>query len=162
MKYGSYFIGPTGIAFWLTVSNRLHKSPSLPLNSRSTGIPRRNKSGNRQAQASPLSLESLVPKCTRDPSAPQGVRRDDSSKLQPYGLTPITRHPLILPMVPWGIANGMLAGARAQDLILFWGIALYSTCGCYAQDLRAQASAAVGTTFDNLPNFIAHHPSCRV
>ena len=48
--------------------------------------------------------------------------------------------------VPWGIANGLLCGG-ARDLILFWGLALYAVCGCYAQDLRAREAAAVGTVF---------------
>jgi len=48
--------------------------------------------------------------------------------------------------VPWGVANGLLAGG-GRDIILFWGIALYAVCGCYAQDVRARESSAVGTVF---------------
>ena len=80
--------------------------------------------------ASPL---SLVPSFQPDTTSPSGFTRNDSAKLYPHGLTRITRHPLILPMVPWGLANGLLVGGRAQDLILFWGIAVYSVCGCWAQ-----------------------------
>lgn len=72
------------------------------------------------------------------------VRRDDGRKLSPCGLTRLTRHPLILPVVPWGCANALLAGGHAPDLALFGGLALYAVAGCYAQDLRAQASAQVG------------------
>lgn len=97
------------------------------------------------ANPSPL---SLVPAFVGDPSkGPMAVVRDDSLKLRPYGLTRITRHPLILPVIPWAIANGFLAGGRDVDLILFGGLAVYALAGCYAQDLRAQASAAVGTVF---------------
>jgi len=39
--------------------------------------------------------------------------------------------------VPWGIANGLLGGG-ARDLILFWGIAAYAVCGCYAQVRREE------------------------
>ena len=46
--------------------------------------------------ASPL---SLVPGFAKDEAAPMGLVRDDSLKLRPFGLTRITRHPLILPMV---------------------------------------------------------------
>ena len=55
---------------------------------------------------------SLVPGFEADASALGGVKRDDSLKLRPYGLTRITRHPLILPVVPWGAANALLAGAH--------------------------------------------------
>ena len=96
---------------------------------------------------------SLVPRFTQNSTAASQagmlrVDRDDSLKLRPYGLTRITRHPLVLPVVPWGLANGLVAGGRAQALLLFWGLAAYAVCGCYAQDLRAQRSDAVGTVFE--------------
>ena len=80
-------------------------------------------------------------------SAPLQLKRDDSLKLRPYGLTRITRHPLILPVVPWGLANALLTGGRAADVVLFFGLALYALVGCYAQDLRAAEAAEVGTVF---------------
>ena len=55
---------------------------------------------------------SLVPGFEADETALGGVKRDDRLKLRPYGLTRITRHPLILPVVPWGAANALLAGAQ--------------------------------------------------
>ena len=104
------------------------------------------------AQPSPL---SLVPGFEDDPDAPLGVRRDDGLKLDPAGLTRITRHPLILPVVPWGAANAFLAGGRAADCVVFLGLALYAIAGCKAQDLRVEASAQVGTTFQDLDDFYA-------
>ena len=80
---------------------------------------------------------SLVPGFEADADAPLQLRRDDSLKLRPYGLTRITRHPLILPVVPWGVANALLAGGRAADVLLFVGLAVYALVGCYAQDVRA-------------------------
>ena len=96
------------------------------------------------AQPSPL---SLVPGFVPDEGAGLGVIRDDGLKLRPAGLTRITRHPLILPVVPWGAANALLAGGRGVDLALFLGLAAYAVAGCKAQDLRVEASAQVGTTF---------------
>lgn len=88
---------------------------------------------------------SLVPGFKTNSSG--GLTRDDSLKLRPFGLTRITRHPLILPVVPWAVANGFLAGGRFVDLALFGSIALYALAGCWAQDLRARESAAIGTVF---------------
>ncbi len=89
---------------------------------------------------------SLVPGFARDPASPIGIVRDDSLKLRPFGLTRLTRHPLILPLVPWGVANSFIGG-EARDFVLFGGLAIYALCGCYAQDLRAREAAAVGTVF---------------
>ena len=75
------------------------------------------------AVRSPL---SLVPGFEADAAALGGVKRDDSLKLRPYGLTRITRHPLILPVVPWGVANALLAGAHPPDLVVFLGLAARS------------------------------------
>jgi len=96
------------------------------------------------ANPSPL---SLVPGFKTDPKAFGGLIRDDSLKLRAFGLTRMTRHPLILPVVPWAVANGFLAGGRLVDIVLFGGIAVYALAGCWAQDLRARESAAVGTVF---------------
>jgi len=77
-----------------------------------------------------------------------GITRDDSLKFEPKGLTRITRHPLILPVFPWGIATSVLAGGQSSDAILFWGLSLYSIGGCYCQDLRVlREEGSVGTTF---------------
>jgi uncharacterized membrane protein len=90
---------------------------------------------------------SLVPGFRSDAAAPFGLARDDSLKLSPYGLTRITRHPLILPVVPWGLSNAVLVGGRSCDLLFFGGLALYALVGCKAQDERAAAAAEVGTVF---------------
>lgn len=75
-----------------------------------------------------------------------GIQRNDSLKLKPRGLTRITRHPLILPVVPWGIATSSLAGGRACDFILFGGLAIYAIAGCACQDLRIiREEGSVGT-----------------
>lgn len=92
---------------------------------------------------------SLVPSFDVDEDAPLGVSRDDRRKLSPYGLTRITRHPLILPVVPWGLANAALAGWHAPDVALFGGLAIYAVAGCKAQDLRVESSNQVGTVFED-------------
>jgi uncharacterized membrane protein len=92
---------------------------------------------------------SLVPGFEGDGDAPFGVRRDDRLKLTPLGFTRVTRHPLILPVVPWGVSNALLAGGHACDLALFIGLAIYAVAGCKAQDLRVEASAQVGTVFED-------------
>ncbi|KAL9187008.1 hypothetical protein ACHAXT_010728 [Thalassiosira profunda] len=77
-----------------------------------------------------------------------GLRRDDALKFTTRGLTRITRHPLILPVVPWGLATAHLAGGRPCDYILFGGLAVYAVAGCWAQDLRVQREeGSVGTVF---------------
>lgn len=77
-----------------------------------------------------------------------GIRRDDSLKFTAKGLTRITRHPLILPVVPWGFATSWLAGNRLCDSTLFCGLALYAVAGCFAQDLRVvREEGSVGTVF---------------
>ena len=55
---------------------------------------------------------SLVPGFAASNEAPLGIQRDDRLKLEPLGLTRITRHPLILPVVPWGVANCLLGGGQ--------------------------------------------------
>ena len=77
-----------------------------------------------------------------------GLRRDDTLKFTARGLTRITRHPLILPVVPWGFATSYLAGGRLCDYILFSGLSIYAMLGCYAQDLRVtREEGSVGTVF---------------
>jgi uncharacterized membrane protein len=77
-----------------------------------------------------------------------GLRRSDAAKLQVRGLTRITRHPLILPVVPWGIATSILAGGCLADYLLFAGLSVYAVCGCFAQDLRViRQEGSVGTVF---------------
>jgi len=92
---------------------------------------------------------SLVPGFEADDGSLLGVKRDDRLKLTPTGLTRITRHPLILPVIPWGVSNALLAGAHAPDLVLFLGLATYAVAGCKAQDLRVEASNQVGTYFED-------------
>ena len=76
------------------------------------------------------------------------IRRDDTLKFTTRGLTRITRHPLILPIVPWGFATAYLAGGRNCDYILFGGLSIYAIAGCYAQDLRViKEEGSVGTVF---------------
>ena len=77
-----------------------------------------------------------------------GIRRDDTQKFVARGLTRITRHPLILPVVPWGVATAYLAGNRLCDYIMFAGLSLYAVAGCAAQDLRvSKEEGSVGTVF---------------
>jgi hypothetical protein len=58
------------------------------------------------------------------------------------------QNPVILPVVPWGIANSFLAGGRLSDFLLFGGLAMYAMAGCPAQDLRIiQNEGSVGTIF---------------
>lgn len=75
-----------------------------------------------------------------------GFQRNDSLKMEPKGLTRITRHPLILPVVSWGYATSYLAGGRTTDFILFGGLAMYAIAGCACQDLRIiNKEGSVGT-----------------
>lgn len=108
------------------------------------------------ANASPLGLMPGFQKVTDDNSV-LAVQRDDSLKFQARGLTRITRHPLILPVAPWGISNAVLLGDDDASWILFGGLAIYSIAGCWAQDLRvSRGEGSVGTTFgdfDRLQEF---------
>lgn len=77
-----------------------------------------------------------------------GLRRDDTLKFTTRGLTRITRHPLILPVAPWGFATAYLAGNRPCDYILFGGLSVYAIAGCLAQDMRViREEGSVGTVF---------------
>ena len=44
-------------------------------------------------------------------------------------------------------AWAVLAGGGLEDWVVFGGLGLYAVAGCWAQDARAQRSAAVGTVF---------------
>jgi hypothetical protein len=80
-----------------------------------------------------------------------GIQRKDELKFEPKGLTRITRHPLILPVVPWGIATSFLVGGNTADFILFGGLSLYAIAGCACQDLRIiKKEGSVGTVFQPL------------
>jgi len=95
--------------------------------------------------ASPL---SLMPGFQSSSNSNVVLERLDNLKLTPKGLTRITRHPLILPVVPWAIASSYLQGGHTMDFIFFDGLALYAIAGCYAQDLRvSKQEGSVGTTF---------------
>ncbi len=102
--------------------------------------------------ASPL---GLMPGFERDAQEEDGepvtgnaiaglIRRNDALKFTPRGLTRVTRHPLILPVVPWGFSTANLAGGRACDYIFFGGILMYAIAGCFAVDLW---EGSVGTVF---------------
>jgi uncharacterized membrane protein len=80
------------------------------------------------ANASPLGLmpgfESTQGSRNENNTSKTGflqLNRNDSLKFQVRGLTRITRHPLILPVVPWGIANAILLGGSLADWIFFGG-----------------------------------------
>lgn len=101
--------------------------------------------------ASPL---GLMPSFEGDPGGSRGtgpenalaagIRRDDTLIFTARGLTRITRHPLILPVVPWGFATAYLA----CDWILFGGLSIYAVAGWFAQDLRViREEGSVGTVF---------------
>ena len=79
--------------------------------------------------------------------------RDDASKLEPFGLLRITRHPLILPVIPWALATAWSLGGQDREWALFGMLALYSLAGCHAQDLRlSKQEGSVGTVFSPDPN----------
>lgn len=76
------------------------------------------------------------------------IQRNDTQKFTPRGLTRVTRHPLILPVVPWGFSTAYLSGGRACDCIFFCGLSIYAIAGCFAQDLRViREEGSVGTVF---------------
>ena len=90
---------------------------------------------------------------TSTTTVPSSIRRNDSSKLQPKGLTRITRHPLILPVVPWGFATATIMGGHNRDFFLFGMLSVYAILGCYAQDLRViREEGSVGTVFSPSSN----------
>ncbi|HUP25948.1 MAG TPA: NnrU family protein [Thermoanaerobaculia bacterium] len=61
------------------------------------------------------------------------------SRLEPYGLTRITRHPLFMP-VSWIAAGHLLLFGWATDIAFFGGLAAYTVLGCAHQDRRRRAS----------------------
>lgn len=78
--------------------------------------------------ASPL---GLMPGFERDTMHKYGdnvllgsIRRNDALKFTSRGLTRITRHPLILPVVPWGVTTAYLTGGRICDYVLFGGLSI--------------------------------------
>ena len=76
------------------------------------------------------------------------MQRNDGLKFEPKGLTRITRHPLILPVIPWGFATSILLGGQSADFILFGGLSIYAVAGCACQDLRvSRKEGSVGTVF---------------
>mmetsp|Transcript_4216 Transcript_4216/g.6043 ORF Transcript_4216/g.6043 Transcript_4216/m.6043 type:complete len:351 (+) Transcript_4216:2290-3342(+) len=99
--------------------------------------------------ASPMSLVPSFEKNENDSESSAsiaGIRRNDAYKLEPKGLTRISRHPLILPVVPWGLSTSYLAGGTTSDFLLFGGLALYAIAGCACQDLRIiRKEGSVGT-----------------
>lgn len=104
--------------------------------------------------ASPL---SLVPVFEQDDDTL--LKRNDALKFKVNGLTRITRHPLVLPVIPWGVANAFLLGGRLSEFFLFGGLSLYALAGCAAQDLRVvRKEGSVGTVFrpdESLQQFFA-------
>ena len=94
--------------------------------------------------ASPL---GLMPGFEGDEDGGVMLRRDDTMKFAARGLTRITRHPLLLPVVPWGLSTAYLAGGRPCDYVFFGGLSAYTILGCYAQDLRViREEGSVGTS----------------
>lgn len=97
---------------------------------------------------SPLSLVPSYEQTSDDEETTINVRRDDSRKLEPLGLTRITRHPLILPVVSWGLATAQTMGGSVKDYLFFGGLSTYAIAGCLAQDLRVSGQeGSVGTVF---------------
>jgi len=106
--------------------------------------------------ASPMSLMPSFQKADDTANSIAGLlQRNDSLKMEPRGLTRITRHPLILPVVPWGLATSYLAGGRICDFVLFGGLSLYAIAGCACQDLRiSRQEGSVGTVMSITTNDI--------
>jgi len=110
--------------------------------------------------ASPLSLVPSFQKSLDDNNdgldpgiTIAGIQRNDELKFEPRGLTRITRHPLILPVVPWGVATSYIAGGRTSDFLVFCGLSLYAITGCFCQDLRVvREEGSVGTVFETSSN----------
>jgi len=101
------------------------------------------------ANASPLGLMPAFTPGTDDDGSVV-LERNDALKFSVRGLTRITRHPLILPVVPWGFCNAFLLGNRPCDWIFFGGLSFYAIVGCAAQDLRvSRQEGSVGTVFSS-------------
>jgi len=107
------------------------------------------------ANPSPLSLvpvfDQQKEQSTDVPPAGAVARkwqRSDDKKLQVTGMTRITRHPLILPVVTWGIGTAESLGGQPRDFLFFGILSIYAICGCLAQDLRVlRQEGSVGTVF---------------
>lgn len=98
---------------------------------------------------SPLSLVPIYEQSTEENIKGSTIRRNDSKKLNAYGLTRITRHPLILPVVPWGFATAVIMGGATRDFLFFGVLSIYAIAGCAAQDLRVlRKEGSVGTVFN--------------
>ena len=102
--------------------------------------------------ASPLGLMPGFERDTKDIDGEKvllgSIKRNDALKFTSRGLTRITRHPLILPVVPWGMTTAYLTGGRTCDYVLFGGLSIYAIAGCFAQDLRViKEEGSVGTVF---------------
>ena len=98
--------------------------------------------------ASPLSLVPSYETNEGQSSPTNLVVRDDSRKLKPKGLTRISRHPLILPVLPWGLATAGSMGGNGGDFLFFGSLSAYAVVGCLAQDLRvSRKEGSVGTVF---------------
>jgi uncharacterized membrane protein len=92
---------------------------------------------------------SLVPVYQQDAKDATVLVRQDSQKLAAVGMTRITRHPLILPVVPWAMATALGMGGTPREYALFVPLALYAMAGCGAQDLRVtKREGSVGTVFE--------------
>jgi len=109
---------------------------------------------------SPLSLVPIYEQANENDATTREMttlRRNDSRKLQAYGLTRITRHPLILPVVPWGFTTAIIMGGQLRDFLFFGVLSMYAIAGCAAQDLRVlREEGSVGTVFnpdDSLQQF---------
>ena len=100
------------------------------------------------ANPSPLSLVPVYETQKEDTSSTLGLQRKDAQKLQAKGMTRITRHPLILPVVSWAMATSLSFGGQPREWLFFGMLAMYAICGCYAQDLRVlKEEGSVGTVF---------------
>ncbi len=142
-EYGTYFTVAT-LSFAASIASLFNASPLSLMPGFQTA------SSEQQQHAQKVQVQDSTPIA--------GLTRNDSLKLQPKGLTRITRHPLILPVVPWGIATSHLAGGRVMDWILFGGLALYAVAGCACQDLRIMnQEGSVGTVFQ--PSYLSSSSS---
>eukprot|EP00980_Cylindrotheca_fusiformis_P020987 scaffold7987_cov200-Cylindrotheca_fusiformis.AAC.16 len=98
---------------------------------------------------SPLSLVPVYERSKTENGIGSAIQRNDAKKLHAYGLTRITRHPLILPVAPWGLATAMIMGGDLREFFFFGILSVYAVAGCLAQDLRViREEGSVGTVFN--------------
>lgn len=79
------------------------------------------------------------------------LQQNDGLKFEPKGLTRITRHSLMLPVVPWGFSTSMLLGRNSSGLIFLGDCQSmqFPIAGCACQDLRvSKREGSVGTIFN--------------